>query len=77
MLKLRAEIAKQSQATVVGSPNFEPISETIVENPLKAHLNGVRHGDESHLKESVIKGLSFIRRLRWKSLILLQNRTLD
>ena len=62
MLKLRAEIAKHSQATVVGSPNFERISETIVENPFKAHLNGVWHRDESHLKERVIKELSFIRR---------------
>ena len=72
MLKLRAEITKHSQPTVVGSPNFETTSETIAENLFKAHLNGVRHADESHVKESVTKELCFIRRFCWKSLILLR-----
>ena len=71
MLKLTAEMAKHSQATVVGSPNFETTSETIVENPFKADLNGVLHGDAKHVKESVIKELSFIRRFCWKSPIFL------
>jgi hypothetical protein len=76
VLKLRAEIAKHNQATVAGSPNFETTSVMIVENPFKAHLNGVRHGDPSHVKERVVKELSFIRRFCWKSLILLRNRSL-
>jgi len=76
VLKLTAEIAKHSQATVVGSPNFETTSETIAENPFKAYLNGDRNGDESPVKESVTKELSFIRRFCLKSLVLLRNRTL-
>jgi hypothetical protein len=62
VLKLRAETPKHSQATVVGSPNFEATSETIVENPSKAHLSGVRRGDSSPVKERVSKEFSFIRR---------------
>lgn len=75
VLKLRAETAKHSQATVVGSPIFEATSETIVENPLKDDLTEILDGDSSQVKWRVSKELSFIRRLGWKSL-LVPNRSL-
>ena len=44
-------MTKHSQATVmVGSPIFEATSETILENPFKADLIEIRHGDSSHAK---------------------------
>jgi hypothetical protein len=76
VLKLRAEIAKHSQATVVGSPIFEATSETMVENPFIADLIEIRLGDPSHVRQRVIKELSFIRRFHRKSLILVPNRSL-
>jgi hypothetical protein len=62
VVKLRAEIAKHSHATVAGSPIFEATIETIVANPFRADLTEIREEDSSHPRERVMKELSFIRR---------------
>jgi hypothetical protein len=44
MLELKAEIAKHSHPTNVGSPTLEKVSETIVDNPLAVDLIDIRQG---------------------------------
>jgi hypothetical protein len=50
VVKLRAEIAKQSHATVVGCPIFETTIETIEEKPFKTDPIEIRHRGSSHVK---------------------------